>query len=65
MSKHTVLLSTRSTNFRVAKDRRDFYSLQRENLLSGVEGNMRNKLHFVLQGSLVRDKLQENIARFT
>ena len=26
---------TCSTNFRVAKDRRDFYSLQRENLLSG------------------------------
>ena len=59
MAKHTVLLSTRSTNFRVAKDARDFYSLQRD------EGNMRNKLHLVLQRSLVRDKLQENIARFT
>ena len=52
-----VLLSTRSTNFRVAKGRRDFHSLQRE------EGNMRNKLHLVLQRSLVGDKLQENIAR--
>ena len=30
-----------------------------------VEGNMRNKLHLVLQRSLVRDKLQENIARIT
>ena len=30
-----ALPSTRSINFRVAKDRRDFYSLQRENLLSG------------------------------
>ena len=34
-------------------------------VLRRVEGNMRNKLHLVLQRSLVRDKLQENIARFT
>ena len=43
-----ALPSTRSISFGVAKGRRDFDSLQRENLLS-----------------LVRDKLQEIIARIT
>ena len=61
MAKHKLSLcalpSTCSMNFRVAKGRRDFDSLQRE--------NTRYKPHLALQRSLVRDKLQEIIARIT
>ena len=63
MAKHKLSLcalpSTCSMNFRVAKGRRDFDSLQR------VEDNTRYKPHLALQRSLVRDKLQEIVARIT
>ena len=60
-----ALQSTRSINFRAAKDRRDFYSLQRENLLSGQKVIRATNRIVALQRSLVRDKLQESVARIT
>ena len=58
-----ALQFTRSINFRAAKDRRDFYSSQRENLLKKVI-RATNRI-IALQRSLVRDKLQESVARIT
>ena len=40
-------------------------TLCREKFAERVEGNTRNKPNLALQRSLVRDKLQENIVRFT
>ena len=60
-----ALQSTCSINFRAAKDRRDFYSLQRENLLSGQKVRRATNRIIALQRSLVRDKLQESVARIT